>query len=607
MRHFVPKARSNLGTMRVFVSWAADHLGTQVGQSVMTDDVAEVRRVDQLFAQAGELWRSFALRCDGTVIEDGKGMGRIELGASYLSELPQIVRQYSEAVSVPVSAGIGMKMSQSAKALEDAKKKGNQIVLWHPDMEVEEPAELNKAVLAQNAGQGAGFAGHQVSHRVIDRHPDHEQGEEIKKLVRKNPAPKFDQPSAYELEESLHNEASKQGEKDQAATQQNDNTKDQLKQQLGKILTVIRAKAPIIAQIQQADPEAYQSVMALVQGVIALAREVLPTAPPASEGQAPVQKSEELEKAISQLPKGKALTPRTLDSVDGFTKFSESHDYSHLLPEQAQQEGMKLHVTHHGFQFSRGDVSDQTFSARLKHPTLRDENALPEAPDDVGYVDGIVREGYNFDNPNHITKHVEPHSWLHPELHGKGIGTAMYEAVYAHAHSMGFRKVQGGKHTAMADALHKRLAKKHGFNYDPEEGPDTDFPFGDYGYTLKQELEPVISEEHYIGPGKGIVFQKEEAQAKAEDEYSQSPADKAKDGELDKSGGPIPGQPKHVRLGLPVGSQVNGKTKVKHSDGGESWIEMRSGAVQSDDANAPLFGMNSHPASALRPSENKKK
>lgn len=94
------------------------------------------------------------------------------------------------------------------------------------------------------------------------------------------------------------------------------------------------------------------------------------------------------------------------------------------------------------------------------------------------------------------------------------------------------------------------------------------------------------------------AFNHGEAQ-KTEDEYGGSPA--TPKGELDKAGGMIAGQPAHVKLNLPVGSQVNDRIKVKHGDGTESNVKAASGMIQALDADAPLFGAQSHPVPSRQP------
>jgi len=86
---------------------------------------------------------------------------------------------------------------------------------------------------------------------------------------------------------------------------------------------------------------------------------------------------------------------------------------------------------------------------------------------------------------------------------------------------------------------------------------------------------------------------------KTEGEYASAPAS---DGEIEKAaGGPIAGAPAHHHLHLPVGSQVDGKVKVQHADGSQSWKGMRAGMIQGQEADAPLFGANSHPTSSREP------
>lgn len=90
---------------------------------------------------------------------------------------------------------------------------------------------------------------------------------------------------------------------------------------------------------------------------------------------------------------------------------------------------------------------------------------------------------------------------------GKGIGSALYEAVLAHAkHNLGVTKVIGGEHSSMASAAHARLSAKHGMDYKAIRNPalsDKDWEakapgpydgkYGDYSYTIKSEEAPEAS------------------------------------------------------------------------------------------------------------------
>lgn len=57
-------------------------------------------------------------------------------------------------------------------------------------------------------------------------------------------------------------------------------------------------------------------------------------------------------------------------------------------------------------------------------------------------------------------------SEIYPKHRGKGLGTAAYEALFAHMyHKMGIRYVRGERHSSSAARTHQKLAKKHGLKY----------------------------------------------------------------------------------------------------------------------------------------------
>jgi hypothetical protein len=337
--------------MRLYVCWDGDHIGREVGRAVMTDDVVAVRRVDQAITAGNELWRSFALRSNGMVIEMGGDEGRIELGAEHLPDLPAVAEQYAQAVGATVSVGIGMKLSESAKALLVAKLRGgNQTVLWHPDMQPELAAAAPKTeaekIGDEYLGKAQRFSAAAFRHKRTgqvtatgrfhdpDQLPqpealgDYDQGfvdeagrfytrEEATQALRMRRPIQSEQifkagegsiglegqtspseslvsplqagpvdavqnsppPQETDFENLLHAEAEKQAAQDSTQDEHDAAAMEQLRNQLVEILSLVRTKSPIIAQLKQADAEAYQAVMALVQGVITLGRELLGTTP----------------------------------------------------------------------------------------------------------------------------------------------------------------------------------------------------------------------------------------------------------------------------------------------------------------------------------------
>jgi GNAT superfamily N-acetyltransferase len=314
--------------------------------------------------------------------------------------------------------------------------------------------------------------------------------------------------------------------------------------------------------------------MGLVQGVIALGREVSNPTPP---HQAP------LEKAISSIKPGKktgeqaggvvALGSHANYVAQGMKSFKTDYDYDHLLSPEHKKQGLSLSVSHRGYE----DPQTKKIHKESIHAILHVHKDTPDQ-EKVGLVEGLVRrEGTN--------ESIEPHSKLEKQHQGKGWGQAMYEACYAHAkHIAGINRVKGGIHSEAAHALHSRLAKKHGFAYhaerEVEEGEPEEYPYGGYSYAIKSEPEATLNESGFIGPGHGPIFIEDKSLMKA---------------------GPIPGAPAHHKLNLPVGSMVRNRVKVVHADGTISWKQMGSGQIQAQEPGVPLFGANSHPTSSREP------
>lgn len=564
--------------MDVVVCWGGDKIGRRVGRAVLADDVGEVRRVDQAINAGNDLWRAFALRCGGNIIEIGGDEGRIQVPASNLGEMPDVARQYAQTVGATVSVGVAMKMSEAAKALLVAKLRGgNQITIWDPEMQAEidevnahpqaEKDKLSEEYLGKAAPGVAGDAGHagmtgsSRGSKVKGTQGDHEEGAVASQLFDDAPDAPEGTHAAQDFEDQLHDEASKQDQKDQQDTKQQESHLGEVKQRLVAALQTVRQSMPKIQQISQSSPEVYASLMALTQGLVDLGREVVGsesqgTPPPAED----VQKSEALAKTVSGIQPGKR-------SINGPGRLS--FDYSHHLSGSDRAAGLGLRVTH----VAAGPAVGEHLLAELHHNGR-----------DVGGVTAYV---------DRSDKTVEPHSELTPEYRGRGLGQSMYEALYAHAkNKLGIQSVSGGSHSADAHRLHTSLAKKHGFGYKPEVHEDMDkygYPYKPYNYTLKGEPGPAINDDEIIGPNRGVTFHHE---------------DVSKEQKLDKAalGAQGGAQAGRQHLELPAGSVMDGKIKVFHGTTGQtSWKHVQSGMVSGTEADSPTIGANSHPVSSRSP------
>lgn len=231
-----------------------------------------------------------------------------------------------------------------------------------------------------------------------------------------------------------------------------------------------------------------------------------------------------------------------------------TYDYSHVLPEAHRKAGYQLMVTPR----TPGDTN--FLHTQLMHNGKQ-----------AGYLSG------RYDSEGEGPLQID-NSLIDQEHRGKGLGVPMYEALYAHAkHSLGLTHVGGHEHSTSAGRVHQALAQKHGLQYKPaidknkisapgEEKDEQPFDgryFG-YQYALKGEKDP-------------------------NDKY-----EAIEDGDLEKSGLPMPGASAHHHTILPVGSQLNQKIKVQHSDGKKGWVSVQAGQVRSQDPSG-------HPISSRNP------
>jgi GNAT superfamily N-acetyltransferase len=126
----------------------------------------------------------------------------------------------------------------------------------------------------------------------------------------------------------------------------------------------------------------------------------------------------------------------------------KEYDYSHVLPEVMGADGKpetgnRLIVARNR---PTGD-GKYTLTAKLYHRGVLS-----------GGVDGIVR-------PADLSLYTAD-ARLREDRRGKKLGTALYEALYAHAvNDAKIKTVVGHGHSDAARRVHQKLATKYGFNY----------------------------------------------------------------------------------------------------------------------------------------------
>jgi GNAT superfamily N-acetyltransferase len=210
-----------------------------------------------------------------------------------------------------------------------------------------------------------------------------------------------------------------------------------------------------------------------------------------------LREQEDLKKmAIQDIPPG----PQTGSISDGERTY---HDYSHLLPTPARVKGYKLEV------LDKKDLV--TINGRV---TLHGK--------EVGMIDG-TRFG---DGPAKATRVSQVE--VHPHHRKQGLGSALYEALFAHAyHHHGVRVALGGAHSTSADATLHSLARKHGLQFTTDsqrQGPTKpdgayDNAFTHYEIALKAEVN-LAKEMQGLLPSQASYFDTARWMAGADDGIS---------------------------------------------------------------------------------------
>lgn len=137
--------------MLVHVCYDGDSIGAHVGKARQHDDVEEVRRVSQRIDQGNLIWKSWAERVGGSVTECGGDEGAVQVPATALGELEAIREQYAGKVGASVSVGVGLKLSEAAKALLAAKLRGKDQIVWYTDEVGEEVEQAGLGALDEAA------------------------------------------------------------------------------------------------------------------------------------------------------------------------------------------------------------------------------------------------------------------------------------------------------------------------------------------------------------------------------------------------------------------------------------------------------------------------
>jgi len=509
-------------------------------------------------------------------------------------------------------------------------------------------------VLAHNTkkltGPNAGFS---VQHKpgFTDQKPSQAAGAPESASDPSAPAPQMSSSSSSspDFEGQLHDAAQGQSVTDAQSSDASKADNDQLKKKLTDALKKIRENLPLIAQIQQRSPEAYKAILGLVQGVIVLGKQFMSAPTPDEE---PQHMKEALGKAEEPLEKTQGMptfpklglgdnrreTP--IISTQGELKTKTASMNAHA----ARVEPTAARMTPEQAGKSAAGYTSTVPGSRVSYSL---DNSLREAHGmsgpHVSQFSNMIHQHPNA--PLATQEHENFHMMMNrvQEKYGPEARKTLARGLY---HSIPdvdrkavdtFTGARSPMHPSHPYLHEEKLAVLHNYLNNPGERqafhtyfkntPEQAQAFDSAikrAHRRVQEVAQTVDEKYLMPP-----TMKSEMSAESDEcpkcghkefiphkdgsktckgcfkDYSLAKGDVS--GELQMAAAELPsaGSPEDKRaLKLPMGALVDGKVKVKHSDGTAGWKQVQSGMIQAQDPGVPLYGANSHPVSSREPSSN---
>jgi hypothetical protein len=126
-----------------YVSFDGDSIGNRVAQFEENDDEEGLSQVSDAINAGQDLFKQWAQRFGGKVIEQGGDEGLAKVPAAALEDLENFRQQYAQLVGATVTCGVGSSLSQSTRARELGKLRGkDQTVEWFDGLDQELEARL---------------------------------------------------------------------------------------------------------------------------------------------------------------------------------------------------------------------------------------------------------------------------------------------------------------------------------------------------------------------------------------------------------------------------------------------------------------------------------
>jgi hypothetical protein len=361
--------------MDLFFAWRST-ANIEVERATRGNEPEMARRASTGIETGNMIIQSWVLSAGGEMVSTSgvDGMGKVP--AEKLDELADILERYEQSTDSRISVGVGFEPQEADTALRVAEARGGKpaVVLYNEDVaieahELEESedsdddlgpiAPEDEAELEGGAPESDGGAGQTLHKAEGDAKPG-----EASKIVAGSKDPLAAQMSAPSTVSPM-SAPSGQPQAGPAVAPGQAQDPQQLKQAVASVLQDVKSNMEAIQELQQSNPQAFQSVVGLVQAFVTVARELF-----GDQGGQPMQKSE------SQSEKA-GIGPEDVDQGElsiGTAEESKEHG----LDEKTAQ-GIALdHLTEDPHYYSKMKKADGPMHASTPmRPGVRHETILP--------------------------------------------------------------------------------------------------------------------------------------------------------------------------------------------------------------------------------------
>jgi hypothetical protein len=279
----------NLYGMRLFLAFSGDNIENFLDQAKQNDNAEEVRRLAYAFEKGNKIIESWAISTGGSVVETSISSVLIEIEAYCLKDLETIKKQYESAAKTTASVGIGRRLSEASRALTVAQEKGpGQSSFFTKEDELKKTLAPSASAGAKGVGKINANAVDTISLNTVGTPAPPQTQETVDSAMNTGalPAPGQaiptegpsipEQPAVAPLdfESQFRAHADKNEQAESAQQLKTSEYYQGIKQKVAEALTSIKEQLPFIATLRNSSPDAYEAVVALVQSVILLGREI---------------------------------------------------------------------------------------------------------------------------------------------------------------------------------------------------------------------------------------------------------------------------------------------------------------------------------------------